>query len=148
MHLSLRWSFYCIFTMKPDFSKYSLNELKESLNSIDRARFPERVKELENLIRAKSLLPTSHKEIPQKPVTIFHKPLILSINLLSVFFILGLGVAAKYNEIEIRTFFICFCAGWFTLSLINLMQPWVKPIHKAIYIMVSVFVLGMLFNAM
>ena len=133
--------------MSPDFSKYSLKELIESLDSIDRARFPERVKELENLIQTKSLEIPSHNKTPQKRVTIFDKPLVITINLLGVFFIMGLGVAARYNEIENRTFFICFCVGLLTLSLINLAQPWVKPTQKAIYILASLFAIGALFNA-
>ena len=36
--------------MKPDYKKYSLVQLKEALHSIDREKWPERVKEIENIL--------------------------------------------------------------------------------------------------
>jgi hypothetical protein len=50
--------------MKPDFSRYSIKELKDVIANIDNERYPERKREAENILRHK--LETG--EIDKKPV--------------------------------------------------------------------------------
>ncbi len=49
--------------MKPDYSKYTLDELKESISSIDKFKYPDRFELIESEIENRLLNPEKHKNI-------------------------------------------------------------------------------------